>query len=522
MRRNDELEAKCLDMEDKVRLVQQNHKMVQESLARSYGYNRIELWPEIDLHFEKELYERMMSQLYEEPQYIAALLRRAEPAEVDQLVEVVVNQLYANHYKARDEYYILSLILHLLTDDGFVTEPLHILADVGVATKLLSAYTRRGPNLEALKTALFKPMSLVLPRKKLELEVEPTAVYAAQLEELRFKSDTELRADVTAAEAWALPEVKRIVQARIRNLVEVAELFLTRIIAVRGVLPYGVRAIARKIYSTTADRFPRATDGEKMRGVANFVFVTFFCPAIIQPEAFDLCSHSNRPTAPMKRNLVRIASTLKLLGSLTPTDGVNEPWYSEIGTLVHNSSELMRQFYSNLCDVPEVDEQRRVTMYMESTESRRCARCSSTPSSCTPSCTATASRSSAAPTTRCTTCCSSWATCPTRSPTSRTAWCCCGCDSPCDDFFTSGTAPIWARPRPVARRAPPEAARLPARRADGQPAPRRGATRSMEELLRECARVALRGGGEGARHPAPRAHGDAADGQGEVPAGGGR
>ena len=96
MRRNDELEAKCLDMEDKVRLVLQNHKMVQESLARSYGYNRIELWPaEIDLHFEKELYERMMSQLYEEPQYIAALLRRAEPAEVDQLVEVVVNQLYA-------------------------------------------------------------------------------------------------------------------------------------------------------------------------------------------------------------------------------------------------------------------------------------------------------------------------------------------------------------------------------------------------------------------------------------------
>ena len=98
VRRNDELEAKCLDMEDKVRLVLQNHKMVQESLARSYGYNRIELWPaEIDLHFEKELYERMMSQLYEEPQYIAALLRRAEPAEVDLLVEVVVNQLYANH-----------------------------------------------------------------------------------------------------------------------------------------------------------------------------------------------------------------------------------------------------------------------------------------------------------------------------------------------------------------------------------------------------------------------------------------
>ena len=177
-------------------------------------------------------------------------------------------------------------------------QPLHILADVGVATKLLSAYTRRGPNLEALKTALFKPMSLVLSRKKLELEVEPTAVYAAQLEELRFKSDTELRADVTAAEAWALPEVKRIVQARIRNLVEVAELFLTRIIAVRGVLPYGVRAIARKIYSTTADRFPRATDGEKMRGAMGRVSDTAHGPRLLLTPLLPLQASPTSSSSP--------------------------------------------------------------------------------------------------------------------------------------------------------------------------------------------------------------------------------
>jgi hypothetical protein len=30
----------------------------------------------------------------------------------------------------------------------------------------------------------------------------------------------------------------------------------------------------------------------------------------------------------------------------------------------------MKQFYSNLADVPELDEQRRITVYMESTESR--------------------------------------------------------------------------------------------------------------------------------------------------------
>tara|TARA_B110001452_G_scaffold11041_1_gene9183 strand:+ start:3615 stop:8069 length:4455 start_codon:yes stop_codon:yes gene_type:complete len=371
VKKNDEIEQQCLEMEDKVKLVLANHKMVHESLARSYGYVRIELWPaEIGMKFEKELYERMVSHLYEEPQYLAALLRRAEPHEVDLLVDIISQRLYSNHYKARDEYLMVQLLMHVLTEDmSQVTDPLQLLGEVGPATKLLSAYTRRGPNTEALKSALHKPMSLVLARKKLELEIEPTRVYASVLEELRFKSDSELKADVTALEAWALPEVRAIIEPRIKNLLDIVELFLTRIISVRGLLPYGIRAVARKIFETAQDRFQKASVAEQMRGVSNFIFVSYFCPAIIQPEAFDLCSPSNKPSTHMKRNLVRIASALKMVGSLTPFDDGSEPWHAELSTLVHNSMELMKQFYSSLCDVLEVDEQRRVTVYMESTES---------------------------------------------------------------------------------------------------------------------------------------------------------
>ena len=86
----------------------------------------------------------------------------------------------------------------MLSEDLAATsDPTDVLAGVGPATKLLSAYTRRGPNTEALKSALYKPMSLVLARKNLDLEIEPTRVYATVLEELRFKSDSDLTADVT-------------------------------------------------------------------------------------------------------------------------------------------------------------------------------------------------------------------------------------------------------------------------------------------------------------------------------------
>ena len=98
-------------------------------------------------------------------------------------MDIVTQRLYSNHYKARDEFLMLQLLNHVLSEDLAATsDPTDVLAGVGPATKLLSAYTRRGPNTEALKSALYKPMSLVLARKNLDLEIEPTRVYATVLE----------------------------------------------------------------------------------------------------------------------------------------------------------------------------------------------------------------------------------------------------------------------------------------------------------------------------------------------------
>ena len=136
VRKNEHIEQECLEIEDKVNLVLLNAKTVQESLARSYGYQRIELWPaEMNLGFEKRPYERMASIIYEEPQHVAVLLKRADAREVDPLVAVIVQQLYANQYKARDEYYIVQLMLYVLSDElGNLTDPAALLSRVSCAT----------------------------------------------------------------------------------------------------------------------------------------------------------------------------------------------------------------------------------------------------------------------------------------------------------------------------------------------------------------------------------------------------
>jgi len=380
-KRNDALEDECLDAQEKVRLVLENHKMVQELLAKSVSYERVDLFPEpLQLAFNRPAYEALISLLYETPAYLAALFLCATAAEIDEMVPIVVNQLYANHFKARDEYCVLSLLLQLMSDECTKSKAApQLLSAVTPCTKLLAAYTRRGPAIEALSHALLKPLALVLARKRLLLSFEPAQVYAEMLSELRNHAEaderTQLKDEIASAEAWAIPEVRKVVSQRVRNVVDITELFLTRIIAARSELPYGVRALAKRAYEIAQDRFPQASESARFTGVANLFWVSFICPAIISPAAYGLCSVSNSPTGTMRANLVAIATALHRVGACMPYDEVAEPWKAPLSALVSGSTELMRQFYSALTEVPELEEQRSLTVYLESCESLRPIRC---------------------------------------------------------------------------------------------------------------------------------------------------
>ena len=99
-------------------------------------------------------------------------------------------------------------------------------------------------------------------------------------------------------------------------------------------LPYGIRVLAKAVYKVASDRFSTADTPAKMAGVANFIFTTYLCPAIIHPEAFGLCSACSKPTANMKKNLLRIATTLTAFGSLKQFDMAKQPWLADIAAKI--------------------------------------------------------------------------------------------------------------------------------------------------------------------------------------------
>ncbi|KAI1099294.1 GTPase [Jackrogersella minutella] len=159
-----------------------------------------------------------------------------------------------------------------------------------VATKMLSIYAKwKGANY--LKATLQKVVErLMLTSKDLDLELDPT----------RISSQEELQ--------------KNALQLRI-----VAKVFIDDICASSSSIPASFRRICSIISEAVMPRFQEA----KYTAVGAFIFLRFFCPAIVAPEAENLVDVP--PSKEMRRGLLLIAKVIQNLAN-NVLFGAKEPY----------------------------------------------------------------------------------------------------------------------------------------------------------------------------------------------------
>ncbi|KAI1382753.1 GTPase [Hypoxylon trugodes] len=159
-----------------------------------------------------------------------------------------------------------------------------------VATKMLSIYAKwKGSNY--LKATLQKVVErLMLTSKDLDLELDPT----------RISSQEELQ--------------KNALQLRI-----VAKVFIDDICASSASIPPSFRKICSIISAAVMPRFQEA----KYTAVGAFIFLRFFCPAIVAPEAENLVDVA--PSKEMRRGLLLIAKVIQNLAN-NVLFGAKEPY----------------------------------------------------------------------------------------------------------------------------------------------------------------------------------------------------
>ncbi|KAH8888166.1 hypothetical protein GQ53DRAFT_871677 [Thozetella sp. PMI_491] len=242
-----------------------------------------------------ERYEELLDLLTSDTNIAVAMAAICPSNEVDELTISLLNI-----YETRGLSFVLieALIKQEVEDTENESE---LLRRTCVATKMLSIYAKwKGSGY--LKATLQKVVErLMLTSKDLNLELDPT----------RVSTPEELQ--------------KNALQLQI-----VAKVFIDDICASSVNIPDSFRKICSIISEAVMPRFLEA----KYTAVGAFIFLRFFCPAIVAPEAEGLVTAA--PSKEMRRGLLLIAKIVQNLAN-NVLFGAKEPYMFPLNEfLAHN------------------------------------------------------------------------------------------------------------------------------------------------------------------------------------------
>ncbi|KIW43176.1 uncharacterized protein PV06_04310 [Exophiala oligosperma] len=112
--------------------------------------------------------------------------------------------------------------------------------------------------------------------------------------------------------------------------------------------PLPLRLIFRHIRSCAEDRYGPFIRTAKLTSVSGFLFLRFFCPAILNPKLFGLIP--DIPPDRTKRTFTLIAKSLNALASVGKF-GTKEPWMEPMNKFLIASATEFRNFLDEICAV---------------------------------------------------------------------------------------------------------------------------------------------------------------------------
>ncbi|KAI1644280.1 uncharacterized protein F4817DRAFT_225030 [Daldinia loculata] len=259
-----------------------------------------------------EKYDELLELLTHDMNLAVAISTVCPSGEVE---ELTISMLYIFESRGRVFDLMEALIKQEIEDTENESE---ILRRNCVATKMLSIYARwKGANY--LKATLQKVVErLMLTSKDLDLELDPT----------RISSQEELQ--------------KNALQLRI-----VAKVFIDDICASSTSIPTSFRKICSIISSAVMPRFQEA----KYTAVGAFIFLRFFCPAIVAPEAENLVA--TPPSKEMRRGLLLIAKVIQNLAN-NVLFGAKEPYMYPLNDFLTQNIYRVTTFLREISVPPPV------------------------------------------------------------------------------------------------------------------------------------------------------------------------
>ncbi|CAO3686002.1 unnamed protein product [Rhizopus stolonifer] len=228
-------------------------------------------------------------------------------------------------------------------------------------SRMMTTYTRRGPGQSYLKSLLSDKVNSLLTNDH-NLQINPLKVYGELTEQMENGQGLpeEFPKSVTPEIASANPMVQSVIEPRLKELMEIANGFLTTIIDSLDQIPYGIRWICKQIRSLTKRKYPDASEYAVSSLIGGFFFLRFVNPAIVTPQAYMLVDRIPGPNT---------RTTLTLLAKMIQ-NLANKPSYAKEGYMiptnvfVEKNKKRTNQFLNDLCEVGDFYEQLEMDQYM--------------------------------------------------------------------------------------------------------------------------------------------------------------
>lgn len=112
--------------------------------------------------------------------------------------------------------------------------------------------------------------------------------------------------------------------------------------------PPELRRIFRHVRACAEDRYGDFLRTVTYSSVSGFLFLRFFCPAILNPKLFGLLKDHPRPRA--QRTLTLIAKALQGLANMT-TFGNKEPWMEPMNKFLVSNRAEFKKFVDHICNI---------------------------------------------------------------------------------------------------------------------------------------------------------------------------
>ncbi|MCJ1382746.1 hypothetical protein MMC17_005859 [Xylographa soralifera] len=141
---------------------------------------------------------------------------------------------------------------------------------------------------------------------------------------------------------------KEDLQRNWRNIIALTEAVWKAIAASASRCPPELRMIFRHIRACAEDRYGDFLRTVAYSSVSGFLFLRFFCPAVLNPKLFGLLKDHPRPRA--QRTLTLIAKALQTLANMTAF-GSKEPWMEPMNTFLTTHRQEFKVFVDAVCGI---------------------------------------------------------------------------------------------------------------------------------------------------------------------------